>query len=59
MKKISITFTPTKEQYKMIHEYQQTIGVPVSVTMRKAIDYYFKHLLNAPNFSKDKNGVEK
>ena len=59
----SITFKPTEVQYEHIQRYRKEVGIPISVLMRKAVDFYFTkkthdHLLTAPYFSQAKNRVE-
>jgi len=53
-----ITFKITEEQHNTLREVKKLTGAAISFSVREAIRVYCENLLNAPDFSKDKNGVE-
>jgi len=59
MEKKMMCFEVPKETIDKIRQIKEQTGISMSFTIRKALDLYLKNLLNAPDFSQVKNGVDK
>ena len=60
----TLSFQIEENHHEMLRTIKKRSGVGISFTLRKAIEMYYreftkKNLLNAPDFSQVKNGVDK